>query len=139
MYIATAGGGGDTELLLRPTPHAFWPRAALSGAAGGTSFESTTVPGSFISIHGDGGRGGGGGALSSSPLRLARAAGGGDVFARDSSFAIGNRTEAPPPLAFWARPSASVPDADAGGFLMYALNEVLDERYSVYLDLGGRR
>lgn len=137
LYIAAAGGGAEAELLLQPTPHAFWPRAALTGAAGGSSFESTVQPGSFISTHPAGGSAGG--PLPSSRLRLARAAGGGDAFAGASSFAIGNRTETPPPLAFWARPPAGAPEADAGGFLMYALNEVLDERYSVYLELGGRR
>jgi hypothetical protein len=139
LYIATAGGEAEAELLLRPTPHAFWPRAALDGVDGGSSSESAAHPGSFISTHSGSAGGGGDGPPQPSPLRLARAASGGDAFARGSGFTIGNRTETPPALASWARPSAGSPEVNTGGFLMSALNEVLDERYCVHLELSGRR
>jgi len=124
-FVAPSADGAP--LLLRSQPAAFWLRKPLSGAPGATSFESVAQPGSYVSELPRSA------AVGAEPpsLGLARGDASDAAFARVSSFRVGNATEAPPPLAFWARPRAGA----GGGFLMYALNEVLDERYSVYLEL----
>ena len=92
------------------------------------SFERADAPGLYL-------------ALSETPrpslptplttLELAAATAAGQATARtQSTFAMAASAEEYPPLSFWATP-------DAGpGLLLYPLNEVIDERYNVYLQLS---
>ena len=130
MYLASRGVGQHVELSLGPTPESFHVRPALNGEKGASSFESSSRPGWYVSCAG-------GAPPKLRALRLERAPSVtlDAAFKKSSSFKIANATEAPPPLAFWARPPLRDTPSGGEGFLMYALNEVLDERYSVYLQL----
>ena len=66
------------------------------------------------------------------PLRTLRPAEATDQAAAHvaSTFALPPSAESYPPLSFWARP-----DTSGAGLLLYPLNEIVDERYNVYLQL----
>ena len=148
LTLECAAGGDYTSSQAKACTYRRHDSLVPSAHGSFHSYESVLLPGYFLSTHnasltssgGGGRRGGGEGTAQLRPLRLAKrpadfVSGGNrppSPFALSSAFEEAAPEAELPQNSWWLKSDGSY---RAGGALLYPLNEVVDERYSVYWDL----
>ena len=101
-------------------------------SGGGATFESESHPGHYITCATE--KGAKGSRACNGCLELQPSGSSGEAMASAPiRFVVGESLEEYPPLAFIATPP--VPSTGSS-HLLYALNEIVDERYTVYLEFA---